>query len=62
MLLLLSTLQPRQMENKWQHDMYQGGFNGVAQTQTPASTGGGSKLLISNLDYGVSDDDIMVRL
>lgn len=44
---------------KWQHDMFQGGFNGVSQAQTPAKSGG-SKLLISNLDYGVSDDDIKV--
>lgn len=51
-----------QMEGKWQHDMYQGGFNGVSQAQTPARGGSGSKLLISNLDYGVSDDDIMVRV
>ena len=45
---------------KWQHDMFQGGFNGVSQAQTPAKSGG-SKLLISNLDYGVSDDDIKVN-
>ena len=50
------------MAGKWQHDMFQGEFNGVAQTQTPTPTRGGtaSKLLISNLDYGVSDEDIKV--
>ena len=48
------------MAGKWQHDMYQDDFNGSAQVQTPAKSSG-TKLLISNLDYGVSDDDIKVR-
>lgn len=50
------------MAGKWQHDMFQGEFNGVAQVQTPMATRSAtvSKLLISNLDYGVSDEDIKV--
>ena len=46
------------MGEKWDHDMYEGDFNA-------AGGGGGrftssSKLLISNLDYGVSNADIKV--
>ena len=53
------------MGGKWQHDMYQGDMNGFTQAQTPGGRmtgggGGGAKLIISNLDYGVSDDDIRV--
>ena len=47
------------MGDKWQHDMYQNEFNG-GQVRTPGRSNAASKLLISNLDYGVSDDDISV--
>ena len=41
---------------KWQHDMYNGGN---VKLNRQAATGS-AKLLISNLDYGVSDADIGV--
>ena len=47
------------MGNRWQHDMFQDDFNGADVQHTPGRPTGG-KLLISNLDYGVSDDDITV--
>ena len=48
------------MGDKWQHDMYQNEFNG-GQVRTPGGRSNtAAKLLISNLDYGVSDDDITV--
>ncbi len=58
-LLLLHTQpqQPREDE-RWQHDRYDG-----AAAAAPAgglSTGG--KLLVSNLDYNVTDDDMTVRM
>lgn len=52
--------QPRNLPDKWDHDMYEGG----GEYNTGAGGGGGrfasSKLLISNLDYGVSNADIKV--
>jgi hypothetical protein len=56
------------MGGKWQHDMFQGDFNGVTpQAQGFGGRQGGgpptaAKLMISNLDYGVSDDDIKVAI
>lgn len=55
--------QPRNLPDKWDHDMYEGGGGG--EYNTGAGGGGGgrfasSKLLISNLDYGVSNADIKV--
>ena len=48
---------------KWQHDMYQGGGRGGGMSLRTGTRGGkGSKLLISNLDYGVSDSDIRVSV
>lgn len=52
--------QPRNLPDKWDHDMYEDDGSGVG--------GGGisgrlsSKLLISNLDYGVSNADIKVGI
>ncbi|KAK8396305.1 hypothetical protein O3P69_005389 [Scylla paramamosain] len=43
------------VDGRWSHDLYQGGGGGgggLRQTSGPA------KLLISNLDFGVSDSDI----
>lgn len=47
------------VDGRWSHDMYQGGGGGGGGARTQMVTGP-AKLLISNLDFGVSDSDIHV--
>ena len=47
-------------EGAWQHDLYDAG---AAASVLPGATGGfetGTKLYISNLEFGVSQDDVKV--
>ena len=62
---IIYLLQPKQMPDVWQHDMFDGaGGGGGAVKRLSAggiSLGGGQgKLLVSNLDFGVNDSDITV--
>ena len=57
------SLQPKELPDVWQHDMYDGSSGGFRRN----SGGGGGgvqsssgKLLVSNLDFGVNDSDIQV--
>jgi hypothetical protein len=48
----------QQINGKWSHDLYQNG----AGAQAVLAAGGSSKLVISNLDFGVNDSDIEVNI
>lgn len=43
------------MNSAWKHDMFEGGRKRVAGGLAAL---GSTKLMVSNLDYGVSDSDI----
>lgn len=50
-------------EGEWQHDMYEGGpRKNNPRLGSPTAAAGSSKLVVSNLDFGVSDADIKVIL
>lgn len=58
MMISLSCLpQPSQLPDKWQHDMFEEHTAGPRRSDAEGS----AKLLISNLDFGVSDSDLRVR-
>ncbi|CAL8333452.1 unnamed protein product [Lota lota] len=58
--------RPRELPDKWQHDMFEDGLASASRTtrSTGAARNGGGggedggKLLVSNLEFGVSDKDI----
>ena len=55
----LSRQPTRQVPDTWKHDKFEGAA--VTPKRIGGGVGGrGSKLMISNLDYGVSDADVKV--
>lgn len=47
-------------ESAWKHDMYPAGAAGGGSGGRVSAIETGTKLFISNLDFGVSNDDIKV--
>jgi hypothetical protein len=51
-----------QINGKWSHDLFQnGGAQAVLAVGGVTATGGSTKLIISNLDFGDNDSDIEVK-
>lgn len=48
--------QPSELPDKWQHDMFEEHEDGAQRGDAEGS----AKLLVSNLDFGVSDSDLRV--
>lgn len=48
--------QPSELPDKWQHDLFEDHANGAQSGEAEGS----AKLLVSNLDFGVSDSDLRV--
>lgn len=46
------------IESRWQHDMFDGFAGGRAPRGLQTGGAGPAKLLVSNLDFGVSDSDV----